>query len=228
MTTMTNVSRRDMLRVGLGGLGAVSLSGSVPAMVSRFALPDAAAKAIGSPVSNDNVLVIVQLTGGNDGLNTIIPVGDDVYRKARPVIGLNDRLHALDGGFALNPGMAAFKELFDDGRLAIINGCGYPNPNRSHFKSLEIWHTGNIGGGSEGTGWLAQYIEHARRFGGMQDGSRCPLSAINIGPEAPQALLSEDDVGISIPPNDVPLAMQQVIGAVHANAADINPLHDHP
>src|SRR5688500_3289984 len=154
---MKHVSRRDMLRVGLGGLGAVSLSGSVPAMVSKFALPGSGTRRMGSRVRDDNVLVIVQLTGGNDGLNTIIPVGDDVYRMARPSIGLTERLHALDGQLALNPGMAAFKELFEDGRVAIINGCGYPNPNRSHFKSLEIWHTGHPAGGAEAKGWLAQY-----------------------------------------------------------------------
>src|SRR5688572_30157282 len=138
---MKHVSRRDMLRVGLGGLGAVSLSGSVPAMVSKFALPGSGTRRIGSRVRDDNVLVIVQLTGGNDGLNTIIPMGDDVYRRARTSIGLGERLHRLDDRFALNPGMAALKRLFDDGRLAVINGCGYPNPIRSHFKSLEIWHT---------------------------------------------------------------------------------------
>jgi uncharacterized protein (DUF1501 family) len=218
MTTM-NVTRRDMLRVGLGGLGAVSLSGSVPAMVAKFALPDAGTKAIGSRVSDDNVLVIVQLTGGNDGLNTIIPVGNDAYRKARPAIGLSDRLHVLDDRYSLNPGMAAFKELFDDGRLAIVNGCGYPNPNRSHFKSLEIWHTANAAGGAEAKGWLGQYIAHVRRFGGAGvAASQCPLGAINIGPELPQALVADGEVTARVPSADEALPAMQFLARQATNA----------
>ena len=217
--TTTNVSRRDMLRVGLGGLGAVSLSGSVPAMVSKFALVDRRDARVGSNVSSDNVLVIVQLTGGNDGLNTIIPGGDDVYAKARPSIGLNDRLHRLDDRFALNPGMAPFKALFDAGRLAIVNGCGYPNPSRSHFKSLEIWHTGNAAGGAETKGWLGQYVEHVRRFAGARAGSaRCPLSAVNVGPEMPQALVAQSEVAASIPSVDDAEAAMQYLARQATNA----------
>ncbi|MGV3742216.1 MAG: DUF1501 domain-containing protein, partial [Burkholderiaceae bacterium] len=82
---------------------------------------------------NDRILVIVQLSGGNDGLNTVIPVGQDPYMKARQGIALTKDLHRLDDRFSLNTGMKAFKQLFDDGKLAVINGCGYPKPNRSHF-----------------------------------------------------------------------------------------------
>src|SRR4051812_1490814 len=106
-----NLSRRDMLRVGLGGLGVISLGGTMPAFLSKFAFANSAAS---TQLSNDNILVVVQLSGGNDGINTVIPSKDDAYRKARPGIGLTDRLHKLDDKFALNSGMLPFKQLFDD------------------------------------------------------------------------------------------------------------------
>src|SRR4051812_49639383 len=102
-------SRRQMLKVGLGGLSLVSVATSFPAFLADFAYAQSPTT---SPVSDDNILVVVQLSGGNDGLNTVIPVGNDVYRKARPGIGIKDRMHKLGDTLALNPGMGAFKELF--------------------------------------------------------------------------------------------------------------------
>jgi uncharacterized protein (DUF1501 family) len=199
-----------MLRVGLSGLGAVSLGGSVPALLSKFAFDGDGRGGntfAGSTVSNDNILVIVQLSGGNDGLNTVIPIDDDAYRNARPSIGLKERVHRIDDELALNPGMGAFKELFDDGRLAIINGCGYPNPNRSHFKSLEIWHTASPAN-PQTSGWLGHYIDHVRR-----GTASCAASAVNIGAELPQALVADDEIGASAAPSipcatDASLAMK--------------------
>jgi uncharacterized protein (DUF1501 family) len=176
-----SVSRREMLKVGLGGLSVVSLSGTIPAFLSRFAYAQAPST---QPVSNDNILVVVQLSGGNDGLNCVVPVGNDAYFKARPVIGIKDRLLKLDDFLALNPGMTAFKQLFDDGNLAIINGCGYPEPNRSHFRSMEIWQTASPAG-HEGSGWLGHYIDHCLR------GTSNPLSAVNVGSQLPTALVAD-------------------------------------
>jgi uncharacterized protein (DUF1501 family) len=92
----------------------------------------------------------------------VIPSKDDAYRKARPTIGLKNGLHKLDDTLALNSGMSPFKEMFDDGKLAIINGCGYPHPNRSHFRSMEIWHTANPSK-YEQTGWLGHYVDNVLR-----------------------------------------------------------------
>src|SRR5690348_9026645 len=104
-------TRRDLLKVGLGGLGVVSLAGTMPAFLSKFAFAESVA---GSKTSDDNILVVVQLSGGNDGLNTVIPTNQqDAYLKARPTIGLKDRLNTLDDNIALNPGLTPFKELFD-------------------------------------------------------------------------------------------------------------------
>jgi uncharacterized protein (DUF1501 family) len=176
-----NVSRREMLRVGLGGLSVVSLSGTIPAFMSKFAYADVPST---QPVSNDNILVVVQLSGGNDGLNCVVPYGVDDYYKARPVIGIKDRLQKLNETLALNPGMVAFKKLFDDGKLAVINGCGYPEPNRSHFRSMEIWQTASPDG-HVGSGWLGHYLDHCCR------GTNNLLEAVNIGSQLPTALVAD-------------------------------------
>ncbi len=175
-------TRREMLRVGVGGLAAISLSGTIPAFLSRFAYAQTLPY---SQVSNDNILVVIQMSGGNDGLNTVVPAHDDVYLKSRPTLGLKDRLFKLDDTLSLNAGMADFKKLFDAGRLAVINGCGYPNPNRSHFESMAIWQSADPTREARQGGWLAHYLEHALR------GTDNPMNAVNIGSEIPLALVGD-------------------------------------
>src|ERR1043166_2354506 len=180
-------TRRDMLKVTLGGIGTaglISLGGTVPAFMSNFA---SAATRPGSAMANDNILVVVQLSGGNDGLNTVIPHSNDVYRKTRPQIAIKERLLKLNDDLSLNPGLTAFKHLFDDGHLAVINGCGYPNPNRSHFRSMEIWQTANPSDKYQPHGWLGPYVDHMRRG----TSATATMSAVNIGSELPQALISD-------------------------------------
>lgn len=184
-------TRREFLRVGLSGLSVVSLGATVPAFVSKFAFAGPATAPTTGPttssVSGDNILVVVQLSGGNDGLNTVVPVGQDPYYKLRPQIGLKQRLHTLNDRFALNPGLAGFKRMFDDGKLAIVNGCGYPNPNRSHFESMDIWHTADPNGGT-GHGWLGHYLDHCLRGTASEPN---PLGAVSIGPAVPHALVND-------------------------------------
>ena len=87
-------------------------------------------------------MVFIQLTGGNDALNTVIPYTDERYFDNRPTVGFDrDNVLPLDDKLALNPAMAPIKELWNQGKVAIINGIGYPTPNRSHFRSMDIWHT---------------------------------------------------------------------------------------
>ncbi len=161
-------SRRKLLQAGLGGAAAVAIG-------SRFA------SAASADVSGDNVLVVVQMSGGNDGLNTVIPFRSDAYRKARPVVAIRDKYYALSDELAFNPGMKAFKALFDQGKLAVINGCGYPQPSRSHFRSMEVWHTGEPMK-EKAEGWLGNVCVR---------GSANPLKAVNVGSQLPQALVSE-------------------------------------
>jgi uncharacterized protein (DUF1501 family) len=175
-------SRREMLRVGVGGLAAISLSGTIPAFLSQFAYAQTMPS---TQVSNDNILVVLQMSGGNDGLNTVVPAHDDAYRAARPTLGLKDRLWKLDDALSLNAGMGDFKKLYDVGRLAVINGCGYPHPNRSHFESMAIWQSADPARHAQHSGWLAHYLEHALR------GSDNPMTAVNIGSELPMALVGD-------------------------------------
>ena len=92
--------------------------------------------------AGNKVLVVLQLSGGNDGLNTVIPVRNDLYYKARPVLGIaKQKSLLLNDEAGLHPALNAFKDLYDDGSLGIINSVGYPNPDRSHFRSMDIWQT---------------------------------------------------------------------------------------
>ena len=107
------------------------------------------------------ILVVVEMNGGNDGLNTVVPFGQsEYYRFRRRVrIGKNQVLK-IDDQVGLNPALEGFKELYDEGELAVINSVGYPNPNRSHFESMAIWHSANLEGNRpDGNGWLGQYLD---------------------------------------------------------------------
>ena len=105
-------------------------------------------------------LVIVQLSGGNDGLNTIIPYTNDIYYKSRPNIAIakNDCIKINDE-FGINKNLASLKHLYDKGYLSVINNVGYPNPIRSHFRSTDIWHTASDSNQYLNTGWLGRYID---------------------------------------------------------------------
>ncbi|HLF04686.1 MAG TPA: hypothetical protein VI855_05665, partial [Dehalococcoidia bacterium] len=90
----------------------------------------------------DPILVVIQLTGGNDGLNTVIPYGDSLYYDNRPTVGVaREQVLPINAQLGFNPAMQPLKDLYDQGKVAVIQGIGYPNPNRSHFRSMDIWHT---------------------------------------------------------------------------------------
>jgi uncharacterized protein (DUF1501 family) len=110
------------------------------------------------PSKNNLILVILQLSGGNDGINTLIPFADPNYAKLRPSLGFApaDVLHLTDS-VGLNPNLAKLKALYDQGKVAVVQGVGYPNPNRSHFRSMDIWHSARPDI-LERSGWLGRYI----------------------------------------------------------------------
>ncbi|MEZ5490191.1 MAG: DUF1501 domain-containing protein [Gammaproteobacteria bacterium] len=149
------IKRRDLLKKGLAGLSVAGLSGNIlaPSVLGR------AAEAAAAAPRNDRILVILELSGGNDGLNTVVPYGDDAYYRQRPNIGLaKQNLRLLDDHFGLNPGMAGFERLYKEGDLAIIHGCGYDNPSYSHFTSMAYWHTAAPNSGEE-YGWVGRLAD---------------------------------------------------------------------
>jgi uncharacterized protein (DUF1501 family) len=134
-------SRRDFLSKGLAGLG---MSAALPALLQNTSLA-MAAEALQSDAEQhpNRILVVVELTGGNDGLNTIVPYGHDEYYRARPTLGIRKgQVLKVNDEFGLDPQLLGLHRLFMDGKIATIHGCGYENSTQSHFKSMEFWHTG--------------------------------------------------------------------------------------
>lgn len=184
-------TRRQFLHAGLA---MVSTVGTVPTFLSRSGTLLAAdtSMRLSSKPGDDRVLVVVQLSGGNDGLNTVIPFGDDRYYRARPALRIVEGdvipLHEAPG-IGLHPALRPLHELIGDGRAAVVQGVGYPNPNRSHFASMDVWHSGiapapgSNGTSSrlpKGTGWIGRALDHA-------DTLDPALGCVSIGTTAPMA-----------------------------------------
>jgi len=142
MSDLLTPSRRRFLQtLGTAALPSLALPGF--------------AKAAGAQLSGDNILVLIELSGGNDGLNTVIPTTDPRYHELRPTIGINPSdVITLDRDTGLHPAMGDMAHLWDAGDLQIVEGVGYPNPNRSHFRSIEIWNTGSGADAVEQRGWV--------------------------------------------------------------------------
>ena len=139
----TQLSRRELLQA----LSAMSLSTALPL------------HAIAKPADDKRILVVVELTGANDGFNTLVPFGDDNYYKLRPNLGIRaNRLRKIDDMHGFNPGMAGFERLYKNGQMAVVHGCGYDNPSYSHFTSAAYWHTGAPNTG-EPYGWLGRLAD---------------------------------------------------------------------
>lgn len=138
----------------------------------------------------DRILVVVELAGGCDGLNTVVPYSNDLYYSARPALSIpSSSVLTLDSELALHPAMTGIKDLYDEGRVCIVNGVGYPNPNRSHFRSRDIWYTAEPDEiGSEG--WLAKYLDE------YDNGE--PLQGVNVGGRVPKSLISGEGASASI------------------------------
>ena len=131
-------------------------------------------------------VVVLQLSGGNDALNTVIPYSNGLYYDQRPYLGiLEERSLHLDGELALNPAMGPIKALWDEGKVAVINGVGYPNPNRSHFRSMDVWHTAQPADVAP-EGWLGQAIRE------LDPKSENVVTGVNFGRGLPRAMYAKD------------------------------------
>lgn len=143
------LKRRDFLKTS--SLATASLM--MPNFLKSMAFPKALDK-------ENRILVILQLSGGNDGLNTIIPTRNDIYFREREMIAIKDSLRLTDEA-GINPSLSYFKELFDSGELAVLNNVGYPNPDKSHFRSMDIWHSASKSDEFLETGWVGRYLDEA-------------------------------------------------------------------
>src|SRR5260370_12785723 len=131
------LSRRQFLTRTLQGSSLLALGSVVPGFLANTARAAEAGK--------DTVLVVIEMTGGNDGLNTVIPYADDLYHKARPTLRFTkDQVLRVDDHIALHPALRSLDALLKKGQLAIVQGVGYPNPDRSHFESMDSWQSAHI------------------------------------------------------------------------------------
>jgi len=161
----------------------------------------------------ERVLVVVQLGGGNDGLNTVVPHRQDAYARGRPTLALpRAGLHALDDDHGLHPSLSGLGELFAEGRLTVIQGVGYPEPNRSHFRSMEIWHTADPLHPPAGVGWLGRLADQIVR---TQPGA---MPGLHVGDEdLPLALMGESYFAPSVR-DEQGLRLRQLPGLDEARA----------
>lgn len=176
------LGRRELLVAGLGAVAGLGLGSRSCAGVRVWrdgGLSDELTD------ETPRALVLLQLSGGNDGLDTIVPWADGAYRAARPKLGraAKDVLR-IDDYRGFHPSLSKLRALFDDGGLAIVEGVGYPNPNRSHFKSLDIWHAANTVGRNAGEGWIGRLC--SALYGTQAD----PNRVVHVGRSVPYSLHS--------------------------------------
>src|ERR1700675_5087004 len=187
------LTRRMFLRTSL--LGA-PLSWTIPVFLERTFMTlnaQGADSSLQTATGKDHpILVVLQLAGGNDGLNTLIPFGDDLYFKERPKLAVpKEQVLSLDGLVGLNPSLVPLKNLYDSGNLAIIQGVGYPNPNRSHFRSTEIWQTASDAQQNLTKGWIGRYFDNC--CAGAE-----PTVGVVLGEQLPEAFNAANPTGVAI------------------------------
>lgn len=175
------IKRRDFLQVG----SLATASFFVPKFLKAFE----SSKVV--PPGN-KVVVILQLSGGNDGLNTVVPVRNDIYYKQRPKLGIEKtKALSLTDEVGLHPGLTAFADAYHDGSLGILNSVGYPNPDRSHFRSMDIWHTASASNEYLTSGWIGRYLD------AQCNGCGKPTHAIEIDDVLSLALKGENANGLA-------------------------------
>ncbi len=164
-------TRREFLARTLGSTAVISFGSAYPDFWLRAARGEQLSR-------QETILVVVQLSGGNDGLNTVVPFGDPEYRRNRPVLAIGkDAALTIEDGTGFHPSLRGFADLLEDNKLAVVQGVGYPNPNRSHFESMDIWHTCQRKTERRVDGWLGRYLDSARsQLGG-------DVAAMHLGSE---------------------------------------------
>lgn len=184
-------TRRRFLRTSVLGAAA---SWTLPIFIEKtfFALDAMAADSLTQITTGKDgtILVVLQMAGGNDGLSMVVPFADDAYYRARPKLALPaEKILRLDAYSGFNQKLTGLKSLFDEGHLAVIQGVGYPNPDRSHFRSTEIWQTASDSERIEREGWLGRYFDNCCA------GSD-PTVGVAIGNEMPQSFAARTPTGV--------------------------------
>lgn len=175
---MRSLSRRGFL-AGCAGAGAIGAT----AATTTFTWGELMQTAQADPLpTGSEIVVLVTLYGGNDGVNTLVPLHDNAYHDARPELSYQpDELLPLDADFGLNPGMPGLAQMFKEDSLAIIRGVGYPDPDRSHFRSMDIWQSGSTDNSVQ-TGWIGRWLDSSPGD---------PLRVLNIGSVLPRLVVGE-------------------------------------
>jgi uncharacterized protein (DUF1501 family) len=183
-------TRRDFLRYSVAGSSMVALAGAIPNFLGKTAAQAPAAQQNGA---RDTILVVVQLTGGNDGLNTVIPHNDPEYIRLRPTLRIRDSLRINDH-LGLHPAMTGLHGLLEDQSLCIVQGVGYPNPNQSHFRSMDIWQAASTAD-TLAEGWIGKALRHipaANSFHMANSNEAAPLALTGAPARVPSIATLDD------------------------------------
>jgi uncharacterized protein (DUF1501 family) len=185
MTEIRIATRREFL---VNGLGLIGVGAALPSFLVRTALAGPKARA------GDRVLVVLQLSGGHDGLSAVVPYSDDDYARNRSTTRIAaDAVLKINDSIGLHPNLTGCRDLLDQHAFAVVQGVGYPNPNRSHFKSMDIWHLADNSGKPVSAGWLGRYCDDAYKT------KKDPKIAIALGSDrTPRALQGSEYTGISL------------------------------
>lgn len=174
--------RKEFLQIGSLATASLMLPKFLKAFDKKAMVPP-----------GNKVLVVLQFSGGNDGLNTVIPVRNDIYYSSRPKLGIEkDKALLLTDEVGINPALEAFKTLYDDGSLGILNGVGYPNPDRSHFRSMDIWQSASDSDKYIYSGWLGRYLD------AQCNGCGKPTQALEVDDILSLALKGEINKGLAV------------------------------
>jgi len=176
------IKRKEFIQIGSLATASIMLPKFLKAFEGQAMVP-----------AGNKVVVILQLSGGNDGLNTVIPIRNDIYYRSRPRLGIEKtKALALTDEVGLHPALTGFKELYDDGSLGIMNSVGYPNPDRSHFRSMDIWQTASQSAEYVTTGWVGRYLD------AQCSGCDKPTQAIEIDDVLSLAMKGQNINGIAV------------------------------
>jgi len=216
MSYMT--ARREFLKV-VGTAGVVSLCGLPPRFLGQALAAERTAR------SGEHVLVLIQLAGGNDGLNTVVPFSESAYYRARPALAIGEgAVLKLNDQFGLHPNLSGLQKLWEAGRLGIVQGVGYPHPDRSHFRSMDIWHTANPDVTQPQTGWVGRILDesaaspHGLREAAAVGLDRLPLALVGNKVVSPM-IKNLDAFKLNEPGGKSPLRTDQWRQATEAASA---------